>query len=366
MKLLSWLQVFLAHGEGFRAIFAEVALKPQRSDPCIIKGIFQRDSQLWKSARVHWHRLLISGMLLEYENKKELAKVFTKNYGSVMKDFIKDDHDHSFSVSSLSVQLFTVPTLAHYLIANEDILFILLNTFISECSRKCNKMGKLEFERNSVNPSFRRAQYMLYDLRYLLCAIPDTWTDELRKSFLQGLSVMLNLLTMMQGMDSSHRQTGQHMEYEPDWESAFNLHTKLAHCISLALKWCGTDKVVLIKAYRATLKKLHENPCYDPNVPGEVRELANHSASCLPYDVSSKPVSIHLPLTRFLAGLHLYLEKYDLHFDKPEFQTPKPTPVQIIEPVLRAKVMIAQVHAGMWRRNGYALLNQLYFYHNVR
>lgn len=28
--------------------------------------------------------------------------------------------------------------------------------------------------------------------------------------------------------------------------------------------------------------------------------------------------------------------------------------------------MIAQVHAGMWRRNGYAILNQLYFYHNVR
>lgn len=28
--------------------------------------------------------------------------------------------------------------------------------------------------------------------------------------------------------------------------------------------------------------------------------------------------------------------------------------------------MIAQVHAGLWRRNGYALLNQLYFYHNVK
>lgn len=28
--------------------------------------------------------------------------------------------------------------------------------------------------------------------------------------------------------------------------------------------------------------------------------------------------------------------------------------------------MIAQVHAGMWRRNGFALLNQLYFYHNVK
>lgn len=366
MKLLSWLQVFLGHGEGFRKIFADVALKPQNSDPCIIKGILMRDSLLWKSARTHWHRLLISGMLLEYENKKALAKVFTKNYGSVMKDFIKDDHDHSFSVSSLSVQLFTVPTLAHHLIAHDDALFVLLNTFISECSRKCNKSGKLEFERNVPSLTFKRAQYMLYDLRYLLSSIPEKWSDDLRKSFLQGLSVLLKLLTMMQGMDSVTRQVGQHMEFEPEWESAFNLHIKLAYCISLTLKWCGTDKLVLIKAYRMTLKKLYENACYDPNEACEVRELADHSVSCLTYDTSSKPVSIHLPLSRFLAGLHLYLEKYSLHFDGPEFQSLQPTPVQIIEPVLRTQVMIAQVHAGMWRRNGYALLNQLYFYHNVK
>ncbi|KAB0798887.1 hypothetical protein PPYR_06767 [Photinus pyralis] len=369
MKLLSWLQQFLGHSEGFRKIFAEVALKSQQStgtDQSVIKGILQHDSHLWKSARTHWHRLFISGMLREYENKKALAKVFTKNYGSVMKDFIKDDHDHSFSVSSLAVQLFTVPTLAHHLIEEEDVLFLLLNTFLSECSRKCNKLGKLEFERNVSSQAFKRAQYILYDLRYLLSAIPEKWTDALRRNFLQGLSVMLQLLTIMQGMDSVVRQVGQHMEYEPEWESAFNLHIKLAYCISLAIKWCSTDKVVLVKAYRLCLKKLYENPCYDPNEAGKVRELVDHSVTCLSYDVSTKAVSIHLSLSRFLAGLHLHLENYGLNFDSAEFQIPKPTPVQIIEPVLRTQVMIAQVHAGMWRRNGYALLNQLYFYHNVK
>lgn len=366
MKLLSWLQTFLGHGEGFRAIFSEVVLKPHQSDPCIIKGILLRDSQLWKSARTHWHRLIISGMLLEYENKKAFAKVFMKNYGSVVKDFIKDDHEHTFSVSSLSVQVFTVPTLAHHLIAHDDALFILLNTFLSECSRKCNKSGKLEFERNQSSQTFKRAQYMLYDLRYLLSAVPATWTDDLRRSFLQGLTIMLDLLKKMQGMDAVARQIGAHMEYEPEWETAFNLHIKLAYCISLILQWCGTDKVVLVKAYRATLLKLSETPCYDVNQPLEVRELADHSVACLPYDVSTKPVSIHLPLSRFLAGLHLHLEKYELEFDGPGFVINKPKLGQIIEPVLRTQVMIAQVHAGMWRRNGYALLNQLYFYHNVK
>lgn len=367
MRLLTWLQKILSNCEGFRVVFSEVALQIKSPDTSIVEGILLRDSNLWKSARLHWHRLFISGMLMEYESKKAFAKVFTKNYGPVMKDFIRDDHDHSFSVASLAVQVFTVPTLAHYLIAHEDVLLTLMNTFISECSRKTNKSGKLEFERNVPNGTFKRAQYVLYDLRYLLGVIPEVWTDELRKGILQGVTLLLNLLNMMQGMDAVTRQVGQHMEYEPEWESAFNMHIKLAPVITLMLKWCGSDKVVLIKAYRATLKKLYENPSFNPQTVGEVRELADHSASCLQYDVSTQPVSIHLPLSRFLAGLHLHLEKFGLHFDSPEFLIPtKQSPEQIIEPVLRTQVMISQVHAGMWRRNGYSLLNQLYFYHNVK
>lgn len=367
MRLLTWLKRILGYCEGFRVVFSEVALKIKLPDTSIVEGILLRDSTLWKSARLHWHRLFISGMLMEYESKKAFAKVFTKNYGAVMKDFIRDDHDHSFSVASLAVQLFTVPTLAHYLIAHEDVLLTLMNTFISECARKTNKSGKLEFQRNVPYGTFKRAQYILYDLRYLLGVIPEVWSDELRKGILQGINLLLSVLGMMQGMDAVTRQVGQHMEYEPEWESAFNLHIKLAPVISLMLKWCGSDRVVLIKSYRATLKTLCESPSVNPSTVGEVRELADHSASCLQYDVSTQPVSIHLPLSRFLAGLHLHLEKFGLNFDSPEFQIPsKQSPEQIIEPVLRTQAMISQVHAGMWRRNGYSLLNQLYFYHNVK
>lgn len=366
MKLLAWLQQFVGLCEGFRVLFSDVALNTKLPEISIVEGILMRDSQLWKSARIAWHRLFISGMLMEYESKKALAIVFTYNYGSVVKDFIRDDNDHSFSIVSLSIQLFTVPTLAHHLIAHNDVLFVLLNAFLSESTRKCNAAGKLEFERNTPNTTFKRAQYILFDLRYLLSAKPTNWTDELRRGFLQGISLLLALLCSMQGMDAVLRQVGQHIEYEPEWESAFNLHLKLFPVISLALEWCGSDRIVLIKAFRLILKKLHELPSNDPG-PAQVRELADHSASCLQYDVASEPVSIHLPLSRFLAGLFLHLEKHNLHFQSTELTIPtKPTPEQIIEPVLRTQAMIAQVHAGMWRRNGYSLLNQLYFYHNVK
>lgn len=366
IRLLNWLQQFISHCEGFRVLFSNIALNTKLPEMSIVEGILTRDSQLWKSARTVWHRLFIYGMLMEYESKKALAIVFTYNYGSVMKDFIKDDHDHSFSIVSLSVQLFTVPTLAHLLIAKHEALFNLMTTFMSESSRRCNAAGKLEFERNTPHHNFKRAQYILYDLRYLLSAKPEEWTDDLRRGFLQGLTPLFNLFSNMQCMDAVLRQVGQHMEYEPEWESAFNLHIKLSSAITLALEWCSSDRVVLIKSFIALLKKLYEqNPNEPP--PSQVRELANHSATCLQYDVASEPVSIHLPLSRFLAGLFLHLEKYNLHFQSPEFNNPmKPTPEQIIEPVLTAQAMISQVHAGMWRRNGYSLLNQLYFYHNVK
>lgn len=85
-KLLLWLEKLLGHGKGFRAVFSEcmAELRPNYRQH-LLSEVMINDSALWKSARIQWHRLLIAGMLLEYDNKKTLAKVFTKNYGQIMK-----------------------------------------------------------------------------------------------------------------------------------------------------------------------------------------------------------------------------------------------------------------------------------------
>ncbi|XP_025197910.1 E3 ubiquitin-protein ligase UBR2 [Melanaphis sacchari] len=366
LRLLTWMQNLLGYSERLRAVFSSVVLASTPSEGCIIESILRKDTVLWKSARLHWHKLFIAGMFIEYENKKEFAKVFTKNYGAIMKDFINDDHDYSYSVASLGVQIFTVPTLANYLMAHHDVLYQLLNTFLSECSHKVNKQGKLEFERNTSTLPFKRAQHVLGDIRYLLGCVPDTWNPELRVSFCHAVSLVLKILNYMQNMDTVTRQVGQHMEYEPEWETAFNLHIKLRPLITKILLWCGSDSIVLKKVYRMTLKKIWENPILDPQRETVVKELIDYKVTCIDYDVSTEAVSIHLPLSRFLAGLHLCLDRYGLSFDHSELQTTRQSPEQIIEPVLRALVLISQVHAGMWRRNGYSLLNQIYLYHNSK
>ena len=50
----------------------------------------------------------------------------------MMKSFIIDDNEHSVCIVSLGVQLFTMPTIAHLLIAEEAVIAKLMLTFIAE------------------------------------------------------------------------------------------------------------------------------------------------------------------------------------------------------------------------------------------
>lgn len=60
-------------------------------------------------------------------------QLFVKHYSKLMKDFIQDDNEHSLCVVSLGVQIFTMPTIAHLLIAEEAVVCKLIITFIGEC-----------------------------------------------------------------------------------------------------------------------------------------------------------------------------------------------------------------------------------------
>lgn len=41
----------------------------------IVESIIWTDTKMWKTARVQWHRLFISGMLMDQESKKMFARV---------------------------------------------------------------------------------------------------------------------------------------------------------------------------------------------------------------------------------------------------------------------------------------------------
>lgn len=63
------------------------------------------------AARMQCHQLFMASLLMEQDSKRRFSIIFAKNYPKLLKAFLKDDHDHTMSISSLSVQIFTVPTL---------------------------------------------------------------------------------------------------------------------------------------------------------------------------------------------------------------------------------------------------------------
>ncbi|XP_064142257.1 E3 ubiquitin-protein ligase UBR2 isoform X8 [Loxodonta africana] len=371
LKLLSWLGNIIGYSDGLRRILCQVGLQegPDGENYSLVDRLMLSDSKLWKGARSVYHQLFMSSLLMDLKYKKLFAVRFAKNYERLQYDYVTDDHDREFSIADLSVQIFTVPSLARMLITEENLMTIIIKTFMDHLRHR-DAQGRFQFERYTALQAFkfRRVQSLILDLKYVLISKPTEWSDELRQKFLEGFDAFLELLKCMQGMDPITRQVGQHIEMEPEWEAAFTLQMKLTHIISMMQDWCALDEKVLIEAYKKCLAVLMQ--CHSGFTDGEqpiTLSICGHSVETIRYCVSQEKVSIHLPVSRLLAGLHALLSKSEVAYKFPELlPLSELSPPMLIEHPLRCLVLCAQVHAGMWRRNGFSLVNQIYYYHNVK
>ncbi|XP_061052193.1 E3 ubiquitin-protein ligase UBR2 isoform X3 [Eubalaena glacialis] len=371
LKLLSWLGSIIGYSDGLRRILCQVGLQegPNGENSSLVDRLMLSDSKLWKGARSVYHQLFMSSLLMDLKYKKLFAVRFAKNYERLQSDYVTDDHDREFSVADLSVQIFTVPSLARMLITEENLMTIIIKTFMDHLRHR-DAQGRFQFERYTALQAFkfRRVQSLILDLKYVLISKPTKWSDDLRQKFLEGFDAFLELLKCMQGMDPVTRQVGQHIEMEPEWEAAFTLQMKLTHVISMMQDWCALDEKVLIEAYKKCLAVLTQ--CHGGFTDGEqpvTLSICGHSVETIRYCVSKEKVSIHLPVSRLLAGLHVLVSKSEVAYKFPELlPLSELSPPMLIEHPLRCLVLCAQVHAGMWRRNGFSLVNQIYYYHNVK
>uniref|UniRef100_A0A8C0UYB7 E3 ubiquitin-protein ligase n=1 Tax=Cyanistes caeruleus TaxID=156563 RepID=A0A8C0UYB7_CYACU len=355
LKLLTWLGSVIGYSDGLRRILCQVGLQegPDGENSSLVDKLMLYDSKLWKGARNVYHQLFMSSLLMDLKYKKLFAIRFARNYERLQSDFMKDDHDREFSIADLSIQIFTVPSLARMLITEENLMTTIIKTFMDHLRHR-DIQGRFQFERYTALQAFkfRRVQSLILDLKYVLISKPTEWSDDLRRKFLEGFDAFLELLKCMQGMDPITRQVGQHIEMEPEWEAAFTLQMKMQ--IFSVFK----HKCVLIEAYKKCLTVLMQ--CHSGFTDGEqpiVLSMCGHSVETIRYCVSQEKVSIHLPVSRLLAGLHVLLSKTEVS---------ELSPPMLIEHPLRCLVLCAQVHAGMWRRNGFSLVNQIYYYHNVK
>uniref|UniRef100_A0A670I4H8 E3 ubiquitin-protein ligase n=1 Tax=Podarcis muralis TaxID=64176 RepID=A0A670I4H8_PODMU len=320
----------------------------------------------FSGARKILHELIFSSFFMEMEYKKRFAMEFVKHYKKLQSEYISDDHERQISVTALSVQMFTVPTLARHLIEEQNVISVITETLLEELPKYLDKNGKFNFQDYSQE-KMGRVYAVIYDLKYILISKPTVWTDKLREQFLEGFRSFLKILICMQGMEEIKRQVGQHIEVDPDWEAAIVIQMQLKIILLMFQEWCACDEALLVTAYKechaTVLRCSASNYSWDKTVI----HLCGHTLESKRFRVSADPVSIHLPLSRMLAGLHIQLSKTDVISRLQEFITSEEFQVQmLVEYPLRCLVLVAQVAAEMWRRNGLSLISQMFYYQDVK
>ncbi|KAL0969076.1 hypothetical protein UPYG_G00222340 [Umbra pygmaea] len=368
IRLGSWFQQIVGYSVGLRQVFCQVVLKPN-ADPTrlsLISRLMLGDARLYKGARKVIHELIFSSLLMETEYKRLFAIVFTKHYMQLQKDYILDDHDRSISITALSVQIFTVPTLARQLIEEGNVIKVIVDTVMELLSEHLDVNHRFHFQGYNSDKFFR-IQVIFNDLRYILISKPTVWTEELRRQFLEGFRVFLALLNCMQGMEEVKRQLGQHIEVEPEWEAGFSVQRQLRHILVMFQEWCSSDETVCLLSFRECHRQLMS--CTNQPFHSEATDyyMCKHILHVRPYKVSQEPVSIHLPISRLLAGLYVQLCYTGAIKHLHEYMDPESLDfIFWAEHPLRCVVLAAQVSAEMWRRNGLSLVSQVYYYQDVK
>ncbi|KAH7722004.1 Zinc finger in N-recognin family protein [Aphelenchoides avenae] len=352
------------------------------------------DRKLWKSARAGFHQMLMSTVLMDLKQKQEFGRLFVRNYNALFEDFIDDDHDHNVSIVAMSVQVFTVPTVARLLITEENAVDKIISGLIAFCQRYVkvsstnDKLFQLDFSAATYPAVLKRALYMFHDVQYLLTMTPrpEEWNDSLRMNFLRGGSAFLRFLRDVQGMDEVKRQFLEHQIMESEWETAFNIFIRMSDALSMMISWGRTDPLVHMNLSTRCLVEMESKTKYMPEFESRVTvEVNGFSSECIEFDVSKQPLSVHQPLWRFLAGLFTappdILANYVVDESgkvprltgDPEFVTWMTTQplvrknlkdyrMMILEMPLRVLVLFAQANAQLWRRNGFSLVNQVHNY----
>lgn len=221
-----------------------------------------------------------------------------------------------------------------------------------------------------------------------MTAVPDEWSDDLRRNFINGFKSFVEFMSFMHGMDSLTRQTQTHIEYEPEWETSFNLLIKLQKSICALIEWCASDRAVYLECYKYLLHMIQQAESVEAQFKYNYTKKTIFIDSIpsnyeiIDYSIMKQEVSIHATLTRLFAAIYTQMNRFELNFKTimNEFQSasnnplsslkhdiiPKEKMINLLEPSIRALVLVSQTNAGLWKRNGFSLLSQVYFYSNIK
>ncbi|UZJ54429.1 hypothetical protein CBS101457_003749 [Exobasidium rhododendri] len=352
-----------------------------------LDGLLLLDNRMWKEARSTC-RSIYMALLGPREVKRALAFRFAKMYSKLVEIFIIHDREPDHSSRIVTVQLFSVPSIASELVADLDLLYsmcqILQSIFTGQLTTEHLTLPPTAPTKMRATPSslFMRQQrcyHIFFDIRYLLSA-QGVQTQLVQNS--RHLTYFLDFLALFNAITPDRRAITEHIEFESDvWVQIFHIATHLARSAKLfgeayVKASCHELDRALNLAMSMTLQSsmnLHRN---DPDIHSAItfHQVTYADASFLVIDfaVETLGVSFHHPMHWLLAEMLKHVHKIDHHYlqtlarpflremitadmDDDRLMT-------VFEFPLRVVVKLAQIRSGMWVRNGFGIRSQAHHY----
>ncbi|SJX60083.1 related to ubiquitin-protein ligase e3 component [Sporisorium reilianum f. sp. reilianum] len=361
------------------------------------EGLLLMDCKLWKSARIDIKALLMS-LIARREIKKEISLRFAKIYPKLVETFMLKDREQEYSICLLTVQLFSVPSIATMLVDKvgflSKLLLLLQSIFAGSLVNEQMDLVlppptppqtqanvHLMFLRQS------RSYHIFYDIRYLLAS------EGVQKLIANGghghTDYFLKCLSLFQAIHPSKRAVSAHVEFESEmWIPVFHISSHLGKAAKMfGESFAHAAPAQLVEAIVGTVQAI----CWscaklsstDPDTHPETSfhevtySIGAHAGSktlpVISFAVDSQPVSFHHPMHWLLAELIRQLpvvghdavqswsgsERLD---DLLRSRVDEQSLLIAFDYPLRVCVKLAQIRCNMWVRNGFVIRSQAHHY----
>ncbi|SCZ89359.1 BZ3500_MvSof-1268-A1-R1_Chr1-1g01130 [Microbotryum saponariae] len=329
--------------------------------------LLQADSKLWKDARKNLAEFYV--VLLGIQ--------FARMYSSIAETYLLTDREPENSIIFFAVQVFTAPSIAARLMSEYAFLshlISLLYAFFTEQFDPAHNRKRLRLPPNPtirrIDPesaAFKQKRYFQIfndldhliqskEVKKLICVNPQLVLD---------LSAFLDLFT---SMNPNVRAVDTHVEYESDaWVTAFNATIqlgKLARAFGESFEHATTFQ--LVQGLMNLLGRMARNMVF------ETLEWAGQAYQVPSFKVANSPVSFHHPLGWLFAEMCKHTDKLvpemlrgiglDSLGDLVTRIQGHATFLTSMDHPLRAVVLVAQIRAGLWVRNGFGIRAQQLHY----
>ncbi|CAE6480929.1 unnamed protein product [Rhizoctonia solani] len=360
-------------------------------DPARIDWLFLYHTRLWKRPRLHLKQIYVSVLTLSHEHKLTVATHFAAVYHRIVDAYLLVDREVETSIKYFAVQLFTVPSVAGYIVKHNNLLPRILSLLTAFFTNQIDEKRIRPLQPGQTVPvldieSFpfrsKRITSVFNDLRYLVSTPPVQLHVATSQ---EPLMHVLRLCKLFFGANAQRRAASSHVEYETDaWISVFNASLSLVRIVRAVgeafQKGSTSDLVRAIETVThhilviCTLSEPHLDASKYSVKWHQVR-FGSQEHQVLQFDVASEWVSFHHSLHWLLAELLKHEELLEEDKLKSVKGLSDPTlrgvvlknmspkgALTVLDFPLRVIAMVAQIRCGLWVRNGFAIRGQLLHY----